>query len=100
MASYLLGLWKTARKLNTAAIVVTQELGDIVGSQVIKNTILQNSDVKIILEQSMSRRTIDEIGEFLGLDEHQKALVLSLNRGMNSRYLYKEVFISLVLCNI
>lgn len=95
MASYLLGLWKTARKLNTAAIVVTQELGDIVGSQVIKNTILQNSDVKIILEQSMSRRTIDEIGVFLGLDEHQKALVLSLNRGMNSRYLYKEVFISL-----
>jgi hypothetical protein len=38
---------------------------------------------------------LDQLGEFLGLDDHQKALVLSLNRGMNSRYRYKEVFISL-----
>lgn len=61
----------------------------------IKNTIMQNSDVKVILEQTMSRMVIDQLGEFLGLDDHQKALVLSLNRGMNSRYRYKEVFISL-----
>ena len=95
MAGYLLGLWKTARKLNTAAIVVTQEFDDIIASPVIKNTIMQNSDVKVILEQTMSRVVIDQLGEFLGLDDHQKALVLSLNRGMNSRYRYKEVFISL-----
>ena len=95
MSSYLLGLWKTARKLNTAAIVVTQEFDDIVSSQIIKNTILQNSDVKVILEQTMSRKVIEQLGEFLGLDDHQKSLVLSLNRGMNSRYNYKEVFISL-----
>jgi hypothetical protein len=95
MSSYLLGLWKTARKLNTAAIVVTQEFDDIIASPVIKNTIMQNSDVKVILEQTMSRVVIDQLGEFLGLDDHQKALVLSLNRGMNSRYRYKEVFISL-----
>ena len=95
MASYLLGLWKTARKLNTAAVVVTQQFEDIVSSDIIKNTILQNSDVKVILEQTMSRVVIDQLGEFLGLDDHQKSLVLSLNRGMNSRYNYKEVFISL-----
>lgn len=95
MAGYLLGLWKTARKLNTAAIVVTQEFDDIIASPVIKNTIMQNSDVKVILEQTMSRVVIDQLGEFLGLDDHQKALVLSLNRGTNSRYRYKEVFISL-----
>lgn len=95
MSAYLLGLWKTARKLNTAAVVVTQEFGDIVASQVIRNTILQNSDVKVILEQTSSRKVIDELGEFLGLDSHQKALILSLNRGQNSRFVYKEVFISL-----
>ena len=95
MSSYLLGLWKTARKLNTAAIVVTQEFDDIVASPVIKNTILQNSDVKVILEQPMSPIVINQIGECLGLDDHQKSLVLSLNRGKDSRYNYKEVFISL-----
>ena len=95
MAAYLLGLWKTARKLNTAAIVVTQQLDDIVASEVIKSTIMQNSDVKVILEQTMSRVIIEQLGEFLGLDEHQKALVLSLNRGKNAKYNYKEVFISL-----
>ena len=95
MSSYLLGLWKTARKLNSAAIVVTQEFDDIVASPIIKNTILQNSDVKIILEQTMSRTVIDQIGECLGLDDHQKALILSLNRGTNCKYNYKEVFISL-----
>ena len=95
MSTYLLGLWKTARKLNTAAIVVTQEFNDIVSSQIIKNTILQNSDVKVILEQAMSSNVIAELGEFLGLDDHQKSLVLSINRGTDVRYLYKEVFISL-----
>lgn len=95
MSSYLLGLWKTARKLNTAAIVVTQEFDDIVASPIIKNTIMQNSDVKVILEQTMSQVVIDQIGECLGLNDHQKSLVLSLNRGKSSRYNYKEVFISL-----
>ena len=74
---------------------MTQEFDDIVASPVIKNTILQNSDVKVILEQPMSPIVINQIGECLGLDDHQKSLVLSLNRGKDSRYNYKEVFISL-----
>ena len=95
MAPYLTGLWKTARKYSTSAVVVTQQITDIMSSSVINDTILQNSSVRILLDQSNNLNNFDQIKTLLGLSDHQKAMVLSINRSNNPRYRYREVFIAL-----
>lgn len=52
MATYILELWKTARKHRTSAMVVAQELKDITSSPIIKDSIVENSGVMILLDQS------------------------------------------------
>ena len=95
MAPFLTGLWKTARKYSTSAVVVTQQITDIMSSSVINDTILQNSSVRILLDQSNNLNNFDQIKTLLGLSDHQKAMVLSMNRSNNPRYRYREVFIAL-----
>lgn len=95
MAPYLAGLWKTARKYSTSAVVVTQQITDIMSSAVINDTILQNSSVRILLDQSNNLNNFEQIRTLLGLSEQQKAMVLSMNRCNNPNYRYREVFIAL-----
>ena len=80
MATYMLELWKTARKHRTSAVVVTQELKDITSSPIIKDSIVENSGVKILLDQSKYLNKFDELAAALSLTEDDKAMVLSLNR--------------------
>ena len=80
MATYMLELWKTARKHRTAAMVVTQELKDITSSAIIKDTIVENSAVKILLDQTKYVNKFEELAQALGLSEDDKGMVLSLNR--------------------
>ncbi len=80
MATYMLELWKTARKHRTSAIVVTQELKDIVSSPIIRDTIVENSGVKILLDQTKYLNRFEELAGMLSLNEWDKGLVLSLNR--------------------
>lgn len=95
MAPYLAGLWKTARKFRTSAVVVTQQISDIMSSSIIRDTILKNSDIKILLDQSASQNRFTEIGDLLGLSPHDRDLVLSINRANDPSLRYKEVFITL-----
>lgn len=95
MAPYMASLWKTIRKFSGSAMVITQEVADIIHSPVIKTAILENSDVKILLDQSSHMNNFDGIVEMLSLSEKEKSLVLSINRANDARYRYKEVFIKL-----
>jgi conjugation system TraG family ATPase len=95
MSAYIKYLFKTVRKFFGEAIVVTQELEDIISSPVVKQAILNNADCKILLDQSKFQNKFDAIQEILGLTEKEKALVLSLNRNNEPGRKYKEVFISL-----
>jgi len=95
MAPYLASLWKTARKYDCSAMVVTQELADILSSQAIKTAILDNSDIKVLLDQSNHLNTFSKLQETLALSEKDKNLVLSINRALNPAYRYLEVFISI-----
>ena len=61
MATYMLELWKTARKHRTAALVVTQELKDITSSPIIKDSIVENSGVKILLDQAKYVNRFEEL---------------------------------------
>lgn len=95
MAEYIKYLFKTVRKFFGEAIVVTQEVEDIISSPVVKQAIINNSDCKILLDQSKYQNKFDQIQELLGLTEKEKALVLSLNKANEPTKKYKEVFISL-----
>lgn len=94
-AEYIKYLFKTVRKFFGEAIVVTQEVEDIISSPVVKQAIINNSDCKILLDQSKYQNKFDQIQELLGLTEKEKALVLSVNKANDPTKKYKEVFISL-----
>jgi conjugation system TraG family ATPase len=95
MAEYIKYLFKTVRKFFGEAIVVTQEVEDIISSPVVKQAIINNSDCKILLDQSKYQNKFDQVQELLGLTEKEKALVLSVNKDNDPSKKYKEVFISL-----
>lgn len=95
MAEYIKYLFKTVRKFFGEAIVVTQEVEDIISSPVVKQAIINNSDCKILLDQSKYQNKFEQIQELLGLTEKEKALVLSVNKANDPEKKYKEVFISL-----
>lgn len=94
-AEYIKYLFKTVRKFFGEAIVVTQEVEDIISSPIVKQAIINNSDCKILLDQSKYQNKFDQIQELLGLTEKEKALVLSVNKANDPARKYKEVFISL-----
>ncbi|MHB8205913.1 TraG family conjugative transposon ATPase [Mucilaginibacter sp.] len=95
MAEYIKYLFKTVRKFFGEAIVVTQEVEDIISSPVVKQAIINNSDCKILLDQSKYQNKFDQIQELLGLTEKEKAQILSMNKANDPKRKYKEVFISL-----
>ncbi len=95
MAEYIRYLFKTVRKFYGEAVVVTQEVEDIISSPVVKETIINNSDCKILLDQSKYRNKFGQIQNLLGLSEQEKVQVLSINKANDPARKYKEVFISL-----
>ena len=95
MAEYIKYLFKTVRKFFGEAIVVTQEVEDIISSPVVKDSIINNSDCKILLDQSKYVNKFDQVQHLLGLTGKEKTLVLSMNKANDPALKYKEVFISL-----
>ncbi|WP_462267713.1 TraG family conjugative transposon ATPase [Mucilaginibacter sp.] len=95
MAEYIKYLFKTVRKFFGEAIVVTQEVEDILHSPIIKQAIVNNSDCKILLDQSKYQNKFEDVQQLLGLTDKERALVLSMNKANDPDRNYKEVFISL-----
>lgn len=95
MAEYLKYLYKTVRKFFGEAIVVTQEVDDIISSPIVKEAIINNSDCKILLDQRKYMNKFDSIQALLGLTEKEKAQILSINMSNNPSRIYKEVWIGL-----
>ncbi|WP_446033444.1 TraG family conjugative transposon ATPase [Sphingobacterium hotanense] len=95
MAEYIKYLFKTVRKFFGEAIVVTQEVDDIIQSPIVKESIINNSDCKILLDQRKYMNKFDDIQAMLGLTDKEKGQVLSININNDSSRLYKEVWIGL-----
>lgn len=93
IAPTLKEIWKTARKFRTSAMVVTQEIGDIISSEIIQEAILQNSSIKFLMDQSNNENNFGELQTLLGLTEHDKNLILSMNKRGKKRI--REVFVKL-----
>ncbi|MDX8572191.1 TraG family conjugative transposon ATPase [Elizabethkingia sp. HX QKY] len=95
MAEYIKYLFKTVRKFFGEAIVVTQEVDDIIQSPIVKESIINNSDCKILLDQRKYMNKFDDIQAMLGLTDKEKSQVLSINMNNDPKRLYKEVWIGL-----
>lgn len=95
MAEYIKYLFKTVRKFFGEAIVVTQEVDDIIQSPIVKESIINNSDCKILLDQRKYMNKFDDIQAMLGLTDKEKGQVLSINMNNDTSRLYKEVWIGL-----
>ncbi len=95
MAEYIKYLFKTVRKFFGEAIVVTQEVDDIISSPIVKESIINNSDCKILLDQRKYMNKFDSIQALLGLTEKEKSQVLSINMSNAPSRKYKEVWFGL-----
>ena len=95
MAEYLKYLYKTVRKFFGEAIIVTQEVDDIISSPIVKESIINNADCKILLDMRKYMSKFDGIQALLGLSEKEKSQILSINLSNDTSRLYKEVWIGL-----
>lgn len=95
MAEYIKFMYKTARKFWASVGVVTQEIQDIIGSEIVKEAIINNSDVVMLLDQSKFKERFDEIRKILGLTEVDCKKIFTINRLENKdgRSFFREVFI-------
>ena len=95
MAEYIKYLYKTVRKFHGIAGVVTQELNDVIDSPIVKEAIINNSDVKVLLDQTKFKDRYDEIAAILGLTQIQRQQIFTVNALNNreGRNYFKEVWI-------
>ena len=95
MAEYIKYLYKTARKFWAMVGVVTQELQDIIGSPIVKEAIINNSDVTMLLDQGKFKERFGEIQQVLGLTDVECRKIFTINRLENKegRAFFREVFI-------
>ena len=91
MSAYVLYLFKTVRKYFGEAVVVTQEVDDIISSPIVKEAIINNSDCKILLDQRKYLNKFERIQTLLGLTDKECSQILSINRANDPSRRYKEV---------
>lgn len=89
MAEFLKYAYKTIRKFNGIPIVVTQELDDLVSSPIVKDAIINNADIKILMDMRKYINKFDKLQEVLGLSEKAKSILLSVNKDN------REVFVDI-----
>ncbi|WP_316834984.1 TraG family conjugative transposon ATPase [Pedobacter nutrimenti] len=89
MAEFLKYAFKTIRKFNGVPIVITQELDDLISSPVIKDAIINNADIKILMDMRKFINKFDKLQDALGLSEKAKTILLSVNKD------HREIFIDL-----
>ncbi|MNX87385.1 AAA-like domain protein [compost metagenome] len=89
MAEFLKYAFKTIRKFNGVPIVITQELDDLISSPIVKDAIINNADIKILMDMKKFINKFDKLQDTLGLSEKGKTILLSVNKDE------REIFIDI-----
>ena len=95
MGTFVKYLYKTVRKYFGEVVCVTQEVDDIISSPIVKESIINNADCKILLDQRKYVNKFDQIQALLGLTDKERAQILSINLSNDPKRRYKEVWIGL-----
>ncbi|MES2458878.1 MAG: TraG family conjugative transposon ATPase [Bacteroidota bacterium] len=93
MSHFVKYLYKTVRKFNGIAALITQEVDDLISSPIIKETVINLSDTKILLDMRKFMNKFDKLQETLGLSDKAKTLLLSVNKSNEKGKNYRELFI-------
>lgn len=93
MADFIKFLYKTVRKFNGIAALITQEVDDLISSPIIKETVINLSDTKLLMDMRKFMNKFDKLQEVLGLSDKGKMLLLSVNKANQPGRPYREVFI-------
>ena len=95
MAAYLQFLFKTVRKFHGIAGVVTQELEDLVSSPILKQAVVAEAAITILLNQNQFKDNYDEVAEVLGFNDVQRKQIFTINQLQNKegRAFFNEVWI-------
>lgn len=93
MAGFIKYCYKTVRKFNGIAALITQEVDDLISSPIIKETVINMSDTKLLLDMRKFMNKFDKLQEALGLSDKAKTMLLSLNRANEPGHPYREIFI-------
>ena len=72
-----------------------RQVEDIISSPIVKESIINNSDCKILLDQRKYLNKFDSIQNLLGLTDKERSQVLSINLANHPNRKYKEVWIGL-----
>lgn len=94
MAGYIKYLYKTVRKFDGEAWIVTQEINDIINNPIVQDSIVNNADCKILMDQRKYEQQFEFVKKLLGLSDKEKDLVLSINKDNDPARKYKEFFVS------
>ena len=95
MAEFIKFLFKTARKHYGETVIITQEIDDVISSPIVKESIINNSDCKILLDQRKYLNKFDSIQNLLGLTDKERNQILSINLANRPGWRYSEVWIGL-----
>ena len=95
MANFLLYLNKTVRKFWGSLIPVTQELSDMLGNPIIKDSLISNTDTICLLDQSKFKDNYSEIAALLSISEIERRKIFTINQldNKDGRGRFKEVYI-------
>ncbi|TCC98477.1 TraG family conjugative transposon ATPase [Pedobacter hiemivivus] len=93
MAGFIKYLYKTVRKFNGIAALITQEVDDLISSPIIKETVINLSDTKLFLDMRKFMNKFDKLQEVLGLSDKAKTMLLSLNKANEEGKQYREIFV-------
>ena len=86
MAGFIQYAFKTMRKFNGVPNVVTQELDDLISSPIIKDAIINNADIKILMDMRKFMNKFDKLQDTLGMSDKGKTQVLSVNKDNREIY--------------
>jgi len=87
MAGFIQYAFKTMRKFNGVPNVVTQELDDLISSPIIKDAIINNADIKILMDMRKFMNKFDKLQDTLGMSDKGKQQVLSVNKDNREIYI-------------
>jgi conjugation system TraG family ATPase len=93
MAEFIKYLYKTVRKFNGIAALITQEVEDLISSPILKETVINLSDTKVLLDMRKFMNKFDQLQQVLGLSDKAKTMLLSLNKANQKGAPYRELFI-------
>ena len=95
MADFMRYIIKTVRKFYGITCIVTQEIDDLISSPIIKETIINNSDIKILMDMRKFMHKFEQLQQVLGMTDKSKTILLSVNRDNEPGKIYRENYIDL-----